>query len=88
MEQAAREAKLRAEAEAARARAREEEEKRKAEEAAAKAAARAAAREAGGEARALNVLTHLVKLDELLMNLSPNLIRDRRTPYLTIVKCN
>ena len=37
--------------------------------------------------RALNIHT-FVKFDEFLMNLSPNLIRDRRTPYLTIVKFN
>mgnify|MGYP006879340051 CR=1 FL=1 len=33
-----------------------------------------------GKDRALNIHT-FVKFDEFLMNLSPNLIRDRRNPY-------
>ena len=37
--------------------------------------------------RALNIHT-FVKFNDLMMNASPNLIRDRRNPYLIIVKFN
>ena len=40
-----------------------------------------------GMSRALNIHT-FVKSDEFLMNLSPNLIRDRRSPYLITVEFN
>ena len=40
-----------------------------------------------GEARALNIHT-FVKFDEFWMNVSPNLMRDRRNPCVIIVKFN